>query len=140
MSRQDWATPKMFFSALNDIYKFDLDVCAMQASTKVPTNWYGLDHPDPERRDCFKRDWHKDANRWAFMNPPYGRELPKFLAKATQEYEAGLRQVWLLRSATDTKWFHRYCKPHEIEFIEGRLKFDDGKGSPTFGSMLVVLR
>ena len=139
-SRQDWATPKMFFNALNDIYRFDLDVCATQASTKVPANWYGLDHPDQTRRNCFERNWHKDANRWAFMNPPYGRELSKFLEKATQEYEKGLKQVWLLKVATDTKWFHKYCKPHDLSFIEGRLKFDDYKKPAPFGSMLVVLR
>lgn len=139
-SRQDWATPTMFFSALNDIYRFDLDVCAMQRSTKVPNNWYGLDHPDLDRRDCFTRDWHKDASHWAFMNPPYGRELSKFLEKATQEYEAGLRQVWLLTASTSTKWFHKYCKPHDVQFIEGRLKFDDGKDPAPFASMLVVLR
>ena len=140
MTRQDWATPKEFFYKLNLIYDFNIDVCATQASTKVLSNWYGLDHPDLNRRDCFNRNWHLDAKGWAFMNPPYGRELPKFLNKANQEYQKGLKQVWLLRVATDTKWFHDYCLPHKLEFIKGRLKFDDAKGSPTFGSMLVVLK
>jgi site-specific DNA-methyltransferase (adenine-specific) len=139
-SRQDWATPSQFFRELNETYNFALDVCAMQSSTKVPFNWYGLDHPDPVRRDCFTRDWHIDAKGWAFMNPPYGKELPKFLAKATEEYQKGLKQVWLVTASTSTKWFHKYALPHELIFIKGRLKFDDGKMPAPFASMLVVLK
>ncbi len=68
------------------------------------------------------------------MNPPYGREIGKWVAKL-----ANNTGVALLPARTDTKWFHDYIYGKaEIRFIKGRLKFGDGKNSAPFPSMTVV--
>ena len=49
--------------------------------------------------------------------------------------------VMLLPARTDTKWFHNYIYKRQnakIEFIKGRLKFNDGKQSAPFPSMIVI--
>jgi site-specific DNA-methyltransferase (adenine-specific) len=75
-----------------------------------------------------------------FCNPPYGREISKWVEKAYNENKKGTFIVMLLPARTDTKWFHNYIyKKHKIEFIKGRLKFNDGKQSAPFPSMLVIM-
>jgi site-specific DNA-methyltransferase (adenine-specific) len=76
------------------------------------------------------------------MNPPYGREIGKWVAKAyTENLVNNTFIVALLPARTDTKWFHDwiYKKGNtEIIFIKGRLKFNDGKQSAPFPSMIVI--
>ena len=75
-----------------------------------------------------------------FCNPPYGREISKWVEKAYNENKKGIKIVMLLPARTDTKWFHEYIyKKHEIRFIRGRLKFNDGKQSAPFPSMVVIM-
>ena len=70
------------------------------------------------------------------MNPPYGREIGKWVKKISE-----WGGVALLPARTDTKWFHEYIyHKAEIRFIKGRLKFGDGKNSAPFPSMIVVFK
>jgi len=76
-----------------------------------------------------------------YCNCPYGREISKWVKKAYEENKKGVFVVMLLPARTDTKWFHDYIyNQHEIRFIKGRLKFNDGKQSAPFPSMLVIMR
>lgn len=72
------------------------------------------------------------------MNPPYGKEIGKWVKKAYEESLKGTKVVCLLPARTDTKWFHEYCLKGKIEFIKGRLKFGKSKNSAPFPSMVVV--
>lgn len=77
-----------------------------------------------------------------FCNPPYGREIGKWVEKAyrTNE-ESGDLVVMLLPARTDTKWFHDFIyHKAEIRFIKGRLKFGGSKNSAPFPSMVVIYR
>ena len=76
-----------------------------------------------------------------YVNPPYGREISKWVEKAYYENKKGTLIVMLLPARTDTKWFHNYIyKQHEIRFLKGRLKFNDGKQGAPFPSMLVIMK
>ena len=77
-----------------------------------------------------------------FCNPPYGREISKWVEKAYLENKNNNTfVVMLLPARTDTKWFHDYIyNKHEIIFIKGRLKFNDGKQPAPFPSMLVIMK
>ncbi len=76
-----------------------------------------------------------------FCNPPYGREIYKWVEKAYIENKNGTFIVMLLPARTDTKWFHEFIyKKHEIRFIKGRLKFNDGKENAPFPSMIVIMK
>lgn len=75
-----------------------------------------------------------------FCNPPYGRELPKWVKKC---YEEGRHAdvIMLIPARTDTRWFHDYIYGKaEIRFIKGRLKFGNAKQSAPFPSMVVIYR
>lgn len=136
-----WTTPKQFFDELNKEFGFTLDAAALQKSTLVPDNWYGPDHPNPSRRDAFKCLWTADAKGGhIWLNPPYGRVIGNWMAKANREAAIGSTVVCLVPARTDTKWWHNYCIQHEVRFIKGRLKFGDGKNSAPFPSAVVVMR
>ena len=132
----DWATPQALFDRLNAYHQFDLDAAASSTNHKVD-NWLGLDHPDSARRDGLTADW--DGER-VWLNPPYGRILNEWVAKASHHALKGNEVVLLLPARTDTRWFHDYCLMHAVEFIRGRVKFGDGKASAPFPSMIVRMR
>jgi len=67
-----WATPQDLFDRLNAEYHFTLDVCAIPENAKCDKYF------TPEM-DGLKCDW-KDNICW--MNPPYGREISKWVKKA----------------------------------------------------------
>ena len=76
-----------------------------------------------------------------FCNPPYGRELPKWVKKCYDESKNGALVVMLILARTDTRWFHDYIyHKAEIRFIKGRLKFGDGKSPAPFPSMVVIFK
>lgn len=136
-----WTTPRDFFEKLDDEFLFGLDAAALSASTLVPDNWYGPDHPDPERRNAFDRDWRIDSGGSPiWLNPPYGRTISAWVGKANTEALLGGVVVCLVPARTDTSWWHNYCIQHEVRFIKGRLKFGNGKNSAPFPSAVVVMK
>lgn len=72
-------------------------------------------------------------------NPPYGREIGKWIKKCHDEAKKpDTVVVALLPARTDTKWFHEYIyNKAEIDFLRGRLKFGNAKNSAPFPSMIV---
>ena len=125
-----WATPQDLFDKLNEIYHFELDVCADESNHKC-------DKYFTVEQDGLKQLWKGIC----FMNPPYGREIGKWIKKAYESSLNGATVVCLLPSRTDTKWFHDYIyNKAKIEFIKGRLKFGNSKNSAPFPSMIVVFK
>ena len=136
-----WTTPRDFYNKLNNEFKFGLDAAALQSSTLVADNWYGPDHPDTTRQDALVRNWTEDAEgKMIWLNPPYGRSIKLWTAKAHLENQLGGGMVLLLPARTDTSWWHDYCIKHEVRFIRGRLKFGQSKNAAPFPSALVIMR
>lgn len=77
-----------------------------------------------------------------FCNPPYGKEIGKWVAKCAEEAKKpDTICVMLIPARTDTKWFHEYIyHKAEIRFLKGRLKFGDSTNSAPFPSMIVIFR
>lgn len=78
-----------------------------------------------------------------FCNPPYGREIGKWVRKAYEEAQRGTTIVLLIPSRTDTSYFHDFIYGKaEIRFVRGRLKFTDDDGQEfdpaPFPSMVVI--
>lgn len=122
----EWATPQDLFDELNKEFKFTLDPCATTENAKCKKFFTITDNG-------LEKDWSKYT---VFMNPPYGREIGKWIAKI-----AAGGGVALLPARTDTKWFHEYIyNKAEIRFIKGRLKFGGHKNSAPFPSMIVVFK
>lgn len=76
-----------------------------------------------------------------FCNPPYGREIGKWVQKCYAESrKPDTLVVMLIPARTDTEYFHRwiYHKAKEIRFLRGRLHFNESKQGAPFPSMVVV--
>lgn len=127
----EWATPRAFFDALNAEFHFDLDPCATPENAKCPRFFTAND-------DGLARHWTGRV----FMNPPYGRGIGQWVAKAFQAVAGGGADlvVCLLPARTDTRWWHDICMKGEVRFVRGRLKFGDGKNSAPFPSAVVIFR
>ncbi len=79
------------------------------------------------------------------MNPPYGREIGRWVKKAHDSAQEGATVICLLPARTDTKWWHSYVEPirrgdfpGEIRFYKGRVKFIGAKASAPFPSVVVI--
>jgi phage N-6-adenine-methyltransferase len=135
--KMDWCTPQDFFDKLNEEFHFDLDACATDKSAKCG-KWY------TEKEDGLSQDWHMVGSR-VFVNPPYGREIGKWVKKSAMESQLCEVVVMLIPSRTDTNWFHDYIlEKAKIRFIRGRLQFTDEDGAivdrAPFPSMVVIFR
>jgi len=135
----DWATPQWLFDELNKEFgPLTVDVCATRENHKCPA-FYSLG----AGQDGLTVPWHQ-AFGWppkCWMNPPYGREIGKWVRKAYEEAQKGCLVVALLPARVDTRWFHDwiYRRPNtDVVFLRGRLKFGDAKNSAPFPSMVVV--
>lgn len=118
--KMDWKTPRAVYQVLDAEFGFDHDPC--------PPNYVV---------DGLTSEW----GNFNYVNPPYGRELPKWIAKGYEQWKKGKTVVFLIPSRTDTRWWHDYCmKATEIRFIKGRLKFDDQENSAPFPSAIIVFK
>ena len=107
----EWETPQDFFIKLDQEFHFTLDPCATVENAKCDKYFTVED-------DGLSRSW--DSER-VFCNPPYGREIGKWVKKASES--KGL-VVMLIPARTDTLYFHNYIyEKAEIRFLKGRLKF-----------------
>lgn len=126
----NWETPLDLFERLDQEFNFDLDVCANSLNKKCD-KYYTLEE------NGLIQEWK--GNIWC--NPPYGRNIVKWVKKAYESSLNGNLVVMLLPARTDTKWFHDYIyNKSEIRFIKGRLKFSNSKLSAPFPSMIVIFK
>lgn len=127
----DWETPQQFFDKLDRGFHFTLDPCCTPETAKC-SKYY------TPAENGLLQDWSGET---VFCNPPYGKELPKWIEKCANESKHA-KVVMLIPARTDTIAFHKYIyNKAEIRFIKGRLKFRvDGKeGDPApFPSMVVI--
>lgn len=127
----EWATPQTFFDKLDEEFHFTLDPCSTDDNAKCKLHYTLKDNG-------LAQNW---GGQIVFCNPPYGRELGKWVHKAYLESrKADTIVVMLIPARTDTKYFHKYIyhKAKEIRFIEGRLHFNESKTGAPFPSMVVV--
>lgn len=126
-----WSTPQDFYDSLDKEFHFNLDPCATKENAKCAEFYTRED-------DGLSKDWAGVV----FMNPPYGREIGKWMKKADYEVKRGFASVvvCLVPARTDTRWWHDYAIGYEVRFIKGRLKFGGNKNSAPFPSAVVVMR
>ncbi len=114
-----WKTPRYLYDYLDREFLFDFDPCPSNP------NFDGL-----------------KIKNWAsmnFVNPPYGKEIIKWIKKGIEEQKKKHYSVFLIPSRTDTKWFYEmFRNASEIRFIVSRIKFVGAKNSAPFPSMIVV--
>ena len=127
----EWETPQDFFDRLDAEFHFTLDPCSTHENAKCKKHFTRED-------DGLAQDWTGET---VYCNPPYGREMPRWIAKCADHASRGGIAVMLIPARTDTKAFHDYIyHKAEIRFIRGRLKFGGAKNSAPFPSMVCVFR
>lgn len=135
-----WETPQSFFDELNKEFNFDIDLCATLENAKCSmfiTKEHNLLESEPWRIYNGKGGTYKSA----WMNPPYGRQIDKFMRKAYEcSFVGGMTVVCLVPARTDTRWWHDYAVKGEIRFIKGRLKFGGHKNSAPFPSAVIIFK
>ncbi len=132
-SRGDWETPRALFDAVDSIWSFDLDAASSDGNALC------ADHCTRES-DGLETDW---GGHRVWVNPPYGREIGRWVRKADEEArKPDTVVVMLLPARTDTRWWQDHVIPHaaEIAYIRGRLRFTlagEPQGTAPFPSALV---
>lgn len=126
----EWATPQKLFDELDKEFNFTLDPCSTHENAKCSRHF-------TIEENGLEQDWSKDI---VFMNPPYGREIKKWIKKAYEESLNGATVVCLIPARTDTTYWHDFIfdKADDIRFLRGRLKFGNSKNSAPFPSAIVV--
>lgn len=113
---------------------FTLDPCASAENAKCKKFF-------TKEQDGLKHSW---AGERVWLNPPYGKELPLWAAKAVREMrEYGTYSVFLIPPRVGTPWLQDLCKEADlVRFLRGRVAFNDPAGnrtSPMDDSCLVIL-
>jgi hypothetical protein len=119
MGTDTWLTPVELIQALG---KFDLDPCTPEYMPwKTAESRYFKPATDGLKATWFGRIW---------LNPPYGREAAKWLAKLADHG----RGTALIFARTETEMFFStvWGKATAILFLKGRLHFHlpDGQRAP----------
>ncbi len=132
--KDDWETPQKLFNELNKEFQFDLDATANDHNAKCEKYF-------TKEQDALVQEWRGSV----FCNPPYGREIPKFLEKAYTESRKEYcdRVVLLIPARTDTRAWHDYIFPFakDIRFLKGRLKYElngIAKDASPFPSAIII--
>lgn len=124
---EHFETPQAFFDRLNKKFNFVIDLAATKDNAKC--NYFVDDIFDPALFDFLILPPKSSA----FMNPPYGKNIGKFIKRAINLADYfKLQLVMLLPARTDTKWFnliwdrdYNQPLPHfNVNFLKGRLAFE----------------
>jgi phage N-6-adenine-methyltransferase len=129
-----WETPHGLLEILATVFgRFDLDPCAPRKTRARVKARVHLTQED----DGLALPWHGTV----FVNPPYGRTLSTWVAKAHREVRERRARtvVALLPARPDTSYWHAHVAGHAaVYFLRGRLRFGDGDQSAPFPSALAV--
>lgn len=129
--KMDWETPWELFQTWNLSHgPIGLDVCATVENRKCARYF------SPSINGLFQ-PW--EGVCW--MNPPYGREIGRWIAKAVQEVVTGnaKRVICLLPARTDTSWWHELVLRYgDVHFLRGRVRFEGAKHHAPFPSAIVI--
>lgn len=112
--KDDWETPQYFFNELNEHFNFKRDLASSEDNHKCDIYF-------TKETNVLEKDWNS-FDGWNFLNPPYGRELKKWVKKAS---ESKAKIVMLIPARTDTSYWHEYIfNKADVYFLRGRLKFE----------------
>lgn len=127
---QEWYTPKAVVdSVIAALGEIDIDPCSnSHKNPNVPATMHYT-----KEDDGLSKEWHGRL----YMNPPYGRDVKKWVDKALSEIAAGrvTEAVILVAARTDTRAFEALADTCRCWCaVKGRLKFSGCENSAPFPS------
>lgn len=137
---QKWNTPKDLYDELNNAYNFTFDLACERDNCLCPQGIY-----HDEGRNSLDENWTDlcEKDDWMFLNPPYGKDLRKWVEKAFLERKKGANIVMLIPSRTDTSYWHDFIFDQDgvtVNFLRGRLKFGGLNKPAPFPSALIEFK
>lgn len=126
-----WETPQDWFRYLDLEFDFTLDPCCMEETAKCKKYF-------TPAQNGLSQSWRDER---VFMNPPYGRELGKWIEKAyVESRDNGALVVCFVPARVDTEWWHRYAAKGEVRFPKGRVTFVGADASAPFPIAIIIFR
>lgn len=121
--KMDWCTPQDFFDRLNEEFGFVLDAAATDKTAKCPLYY------TPET-DGLSQSW--DRGGAVFCNPPYGREIGKWVKKAYEEARGGGTPLYCLsqRERIRPTFTITYTEKRKSVSFAGGFASQTTKGTP----------
>ena len=111
----EYSTPLVLVEPLIKEFDLETDVCASTENHKLPKYWTKEDN-------ALTKNWV--GNCW--MNPPFSRDLNKWVRKAFSDtIHLGGTKVCLIPVRSNTKWWAEVALHSEIRFINGEVNFND---------------
>lgn len=127
----EWPTPQWFFDELNAEFNFTLDPASTHENAKCPRYF-------TEEDDGLAQDWTRET---VFVNPPFGSQLKRWIAKASESAAQGATVVCLIPARPGTNYWHELIHGKaEVRYPKGRLRFGDGKHPAPFDVAVVIFR
>lgn len=129
-----WTTPPELLERLYEVVggDFGLDPCSptRRGPVRARLRYTAAD-------DGLALPWRGTV----FVNPPYGRTLGRWVAKARREVGEGRASLVLalVPARTDTRWWHADIADRaDVWLLRGRLAFGDGSQAAPFPSAIAV--
>lgn len=141
MGTCEWYTPEWILDAARELLggEIELDPCSCaEAQRTVRAQRYCT-----VEDDGLVMDWHTPR---LWMNPPYGREIGRWIDKLIDEIDARRigHAVALVNADTSTRWCQRLMQSRSVDamiMLNRRVRFarpgGSDAGSPARPSMLV---
>jgi site-specific DNA-methyltransferase (adenine-specific) len=146
--KHDWETPRWVVDLCEIRLKgtFDLDAAASEKNSVAPLFL-------TKEQDALTKEWVEivDAGHptptckepMIWCNPPYGRDIGKWVEKCYHEAQKGAVVCCLIPARTDTLYWHNWCfLATEWWFVKGRIRFknteETTKSAAPFPSVVVV--
>ena len=127
----EWYTPPEILDLIYQVMDIDLDPASPYPATVLARKHY------TKETDGLSKPWRGNV----FLNPPYGREVGKWIDKLEEEWKSChiKNAIILIHAKTDTKWFGKIADmAAEMCCWRGRISFQnpEGKnGKGTFPSL-----
>ena len=138
---QGWETPDGLLDVIRRYRPIRLDPCTTEQN---PTKAIEFFTPGD---DGLTQDWDMGSGGLIYVNPPYGRQLSKWVGKVVSESlrrpvtgrRYGTEIIMLIPARPDTaNWQHGVFESSDaVCFIKGRLQFRGAENSAPFPSALV---
>ncbi len=149
LGRDDWTTPPEVFEPIHRVFQFSLDAAAGSAEEARTKRFI------PPSVNALTASWRTYCPRpkagqvpTVWLNPPYGREVSEWVAKAEMEAAKGLVVCVLIPANTDTEYWQEWVTEspncHGIVFLSPRVRFilpeesEGQRGSAPKGHALII--
>lgn len=138
--KMDWQTPESFLELVRQVGPIALDPCTVAENPTGAANWFSPEEGYDGLEACwrtaqFDRGTGISRPGIVYVNPPYGRELPRWMSKCTIEAILGAEILALVPARPDTRWFQSAARSATaVLFWSGRIKFRGAKAHAPFPS------